>query len=140
MSLADAIKKTMNARELPTAEVARRLGEGYDRATFYRLLNGATTEPRLGTLVGLCEVLDISPTELLQLAGLWPHRDRLADALDLRLRGAFSRLQALPNDEKRRAARIVGSIADSWDEQSEEAEQLHQPEQAEQPAMTTEAG
>ncbi len=123
MSLAEAIKQTMNARDLPTAEVARRLGEGYDRATFYRLLNGATTEPRLGTLVGLCEVLEISPTELLQLAGLWPHRDRLADALDLRLRGAFSRLQALPNDEKRRAARIVGSIADSWDEQSEGAEQ-----------------
>ncbi len=123
MSLSDAIKQTMNARDLPTAEVARRLGEGYDRATFYRLLNGATTEPRLGTLVGLCEVLEISPTELLQLAGLWPHRDRLADALDLRLRGAFSRLQALPNDEKRRAARIVGSIADSWDEQSDAPEQ-----------------
>ncbi len=76
MSLSEAIKQTMNARDLSTAEVARRLGEGCDRATFYRLLSGATTEPRLGTLVGLCEVLEISPTELLQLAGLWPQRDR----------------------------------------------------------------
>jgi transcriptional regulator with XRE-family HTH domain len=122
MSLSEAIKQTMNARDLPTAEVARRLGEGYDRATFYRLLNGATTEPRLGTLVGLCEVLDISPTELLQLSGLWPHRDRLADALDLRLRSAFARLQSLPTQEKRRAAKIVGCIADSWDAQSDEPE------------------
>jgi len=122
MSLADAIKQTMNARDLPTAEVARRLGEGYDRATFYRLLNGATTEPRLGTLVGLCEVLEISPTELLQLAGLWPHRDRLADALDLRLRSAFAQLQSLPNDEKRRAAKIVSCVVESWGEQPKDAE------------------
>src|SRR5579875_4214759 len=86
MSLAEAIKETMNARGLQTAEVARRLGEGYDRATFYRLLNGATTEPRLGTLLGLCRVLEVSPTELLQLAGLWPYIERPVDVLDVRLR------------------------------------------------------
>jgi len=133
MSLADAIKQTMNARDLPTAEVARRLGEGYDRATFYRLLNGATTEPRLGTLVGLCEVLDVSPTELLQLAGLWPYRDRLADALDLRLRGAFAQLQLLPTDEKRRAARIVSCVVESWG-----AQETEEPSVEVEPATGTE--
>ena len=115
MSLADAIKQTMEARGLHTAEVARRLGEGYDRATFYRLLNGATTEPRLGTLLGLCRVLEVSPTELLQLSSLWPHHDRPADALDVRLRDSFAQLQALPLEDKRRAVTVVGCIADSWE-------------------------
>lgn len=115
MSLAEAIKQTMNARNLQTAEVARRLGEGYDRATFYRLLNGATTEPRLGTLLGLCRVLEVSPTELLQIAELWPFRDRPADALDVRLRDAFSQLQILPAEDKRRAVTVVACIADTWE-------------------------
>ena len=114
MSLAQAIKETMDARGLQTAEVARRLGEGYDRATFYRLLNGATTEPRLGTLLGLCRVLEVSPTELLQLADLWPFRDRPADALDVRLRNAFARLQVLPVDDKQRAVSVVACIAETW--------------------------
>lgn len=115
MSLAEAIKETMDARGLQTAEVARRLGEGYDRATFYRLLNGATTEPRLGTLLGLCRVLEVSPTELLQLADLWPYRDRPADALDVRLRDAFAELQGLPFEDKRRAVAIVSAIAEVWE-------------------------
>jgi len=114
MSLSEAIKQTMNARDLSTAEVARRLGEGCDRATFYRLLSGATTEPRLGTLVGLCEVLEISPTELLQLAGLWPQRDRAADAQDVRLRRAFARVQCLPHEDKRRAVAVVTAVVDGW--------------------------
>jgi len=115
MSLSEAIKQTMNARDLSTAEVARGLGKGCDRATFYRLLSGATTEPRLGTLVGLCDVLEISPTELLQLAGLWPQRDRAADAQGVRLRRAFARVQALPPEDKRRAIAVITSVADGWD-------------------------
>lgn len=105
----------MNARALPTAEVARRLGEGYDRATFYRLLSGATTEPRLGTLVGLCQVLEVSPTELLQLAGLWPYRERPVDALDLKLRDSFAQLQLLPAEDKRRAVSVVSCIVETWE-------------------------
>ncbi len=115
MSLSEAIKQAMNARDLSTAEVARRLAEGYDRATFYRLLGGATTEPRLGTLVGLCAALEISPTELLQLAGLWPQRDRAADAQDIRLRRAFARIQRLPRADKRRAVVVIAAVADGWD-------------------------
>src|SRR5579875_1832125 len=104
MSLKEAIRKTMDARGLPAAEVARRLGEDYDRATFYRLLNGSTTDPRLDTLIALCAALEISPTELLQLAGFWPYYDRLTDPIDLRLRDAFARLQVLATDEKQHAA------------------------------------
>lgn len=115
VSLAEAIKQTMNARGLPTAEVARRLGEGYDRATFYRLLSGATTEPRLGTLVGLCQVLEVSPTELLQLAGLWPYRERPVDALDMKLRDSFAQLQLLPSEDKRRAVSVVSCIVETWE-------------------------
>ena len=117
MALAEAVKEIMDARGLRTADVARRLGEGYDRATFYRILNGATTEPRLGTLVGLCRVLEISPTELLQLAGLWPYHDRPVDTLDLRLRDAFAQLRVLPFEDKRRAVSVVSCIAESWEPQ-----------------------
>src|SRR5205085_9955017 len=103
MALAEAVKEIMDARGLRTADVARRLGEGYDRATFYRILNGATTEPRLGTLVGLCRVLEVSPTELLPRAELWPHRGRRVDTLDLQLRNAFAPPRPLPFGDKRRA-------------------------------------
>ena len=109
----------MEVRGWQTAEVARRLGEDYDRATFYRLLNGATTDPRLGTLISLCRALELSPTELLQLAGAWPYRDRAPDVLDSRLRGAFAQLRSLPIDEKRRAIRLVLAIAEAWDDNGE---------------------
>ncbi len=42
MSLAHAIAQTMQAHRLTSAQVAERLGETQDRATFYRLLSGAT--------------------------------------------------------------------------------------------------
>ncbi len=71
MSLAHAITQTMQAHDLTTAQVAARLGKTQDRATFYRALNGATQEPRLGTLVQLCIALGTSPSELLDLAGVW---------------------------------------------------------------------
>jgi len=71
MSLAQAITQTMQAHGLTTAQVAVRMGENQDRATFYRMVNGATTEPRLGTLVRLCIALGTTPSELLELAGVW---------------------------------------------------------------------
>ncbi len=51
MSLAHAIKQTMQAHDLTTAQVATRLEMEQNRATFYRMVTGVTTEPRLGTLV-----------------------------------------------------------------------------------------
>lgn len=116
MPLADAIQQTMEARGLRTREVAQALGERQDRATFYRLLSGATTEPRLRTLVALCEVLAIAPSDLLALAGVWPQDDHPVDASDLRLRQTFARVHALPADTKPRVARLVIAVAEGWDE------------------------
>ncbi len=115
MSLADAIKRTMDVRDVPTVEVARRMGQDYDRATFYRLATGVTTDPRLGTLIVLCRVLDVAPTELLHLAGCWPASDHPGDTLDLHLRAAFTQVQALPTAEKQRAATLIAALADAWD-------------------------
>jgi DNA-binding Xre family transcriptional regulator len=121
MALAQTIKEIMDARALRPADVARRLGGGRDHTTFYSVLNGTTTEPRLGTLVALCRALDVSPTELLQLAGLWPSHDRSVDTLDIQLRTAFARLQVLPFDDKQRAVAIVTYIAQTWLPQREHA-------------------
>jgi len=115
MSLADAITRTIDVRDVPTVEVARRMGQDYDRATFYRLATGATTDPRLGTLIVLCRALDVAPTELLHLAGCWPASNHPSDVLDLHLRAAFAQVQALPTAEKQRAATLIAALADAWD-------------------------
>jgi transcriptional regulator with XRE-family HTH domain len=116
MSLATAIKETMRARGLTTTEVARRLGLEKDLATFYRILSGATREPRLPTLVQLCIALETSPSELLELAGVWspetPGRASADDLrLDLRLRGAFRQVRALPVATQQRVALLIEALA-----------------------------
>jgi hypothetical protein len=57
---------------------------------------------------------DVTPTELLQLAGLWPSHDQSVDTLDLQLRTAFARLQVLPFDDKQRVVAIVTCLAETW--------------------------
>src|SRR5207248_8671247 len=66
-----------------SADVARSLDGEYDRTAFYSVLKGATTEPRLSTLVVLCRALEVNPTQLLQLAELWPYREWTLETLDL---------------------------------------------------------
>ncbi len=118
MSLATAIRAAMDARGLRSAEVANRMVEAadnwYDRATFYRLLSGATRDPRLGTLITLCTALEISPTELVRMAGVWPHHARPTDPLDLELRAVFAHMLALPIAEKERVADLVAAIAKTY--------------------------
>jgi len=112
MSLSNAIIQTMQAHDLTAARVAARLGETQDRATFYRMVNGATTEPRLGTLVQLCIALETTPSELLELAGVWsPDTPGRAGPDDLRLRQAFGRMGVLSADGKRWAAPLVAALA-----------------------------
>ncbi len=112
MSLVQAITQTMQARGLKTAQVAERLGETQDRATFYRMVNGATTEPRLATLVQLCIALDTSPSELLELAEVWfPNTPGRAGPDDLRLRQAFGQLRTLSTDGKQWAVPLVAALA-----------------------------
>jgi len=115
MSLATAIEQTIRAHGLTTAEVATRLGEEQDRATFYRLLNGTTTVPRLPTVVRLCIALETNPSDLLELAGVWsPETPGYASPDDLRLRGAFGRVRALPMDTQQRAVPLVEAVAMAW--------------------------
>ena len=72
MALAQAIRQAMQARGLTAGAVTRRLGERRDYTTFFHLLNGWTTDPRVTTLVRVCAVLETSPSELLDLAGVGP--------------------------------------------------------------------
>jgi len=112
MSLAHAITQTMQAHGVKSVDIAERLGETQDRATFYRLVNGSTTEPRLGTLIQLCIALETSLSELLELAEVWssdtPGR---AGPDDLRLRQAFGQLRALPAAGKQWAVPLVAALA-----------------------------
>ncbi len=118
MSLATAIKAAMGARGLRAAEVTKRMVDGddtwNDRTTFYRLLNGATPDPRLGTLITLCKALEVSPTELVQMAEVWPYHDRPTAPIDLALRAVFAQMQTLPAAEKRRVAALVAHIAEAY--------------------------
>jgi len=115
MSLATAIEETMRAHELTTAQLAKRLGMEYDRANLYRMLNGVTKEPRLGTLVQLCIALETTPSELLELAGVWsPDTPGQATPDDLRLRGAFGQVRTLPIAMQHRAMPLVEALATGW--------------------------
>jgi DNA-binding Xre family transcriptional regulator len=112
MSLAHAITQTMQAHGLKSAQVAERLGLEYDHATFYRMVNGATKAPRLGTLVRLCVALETTPSELLELAEVWsPDTPGRAGPDDLRLRHAFAEIGALPMDGKQWAVPLVAALA-----------------------------
>jgi hypothetical protein len=98
-----------------------KVGGEYDRTAFDGVLKGATTQPRLGTLVVLCRALELSPAELLQMAGLWPYRERSVDALDRQLRTAFAQLRVLPFEDKQRVVTIVTCLAAAWAPQHEHA-------------------
>ncbi len=112
MSLAQAITQTMQAHGLKAAQVAERLGATQDRATFYRMVTGATTAPRLSTFVQLCIALETSPSELLELAEVWsPDTPGRVGLDDLRLRQAFGQLRALPVEGKQWAAPLVAALA-----------------------------
>jgi len=122
MSLAQAITQTMQAHGLKAAEVAERLGLAQDRTTFYRMLNGATKEPRLVTFVQLCIALETTPSELLELAGVWsPNTPGRAGPDDLRLRHAFAEIGALPMDGKQWAVPLVAALATALDDKGEQS-------------------
>ncbi len=118
MSLATAIKAAMSARGFRAAEVTKRMVAGddtwNDHTTFYRILNGATPDPRLGTLITLCTALEVSPTELVRMAEVWPYHERPTDATDLALRAVFAQMQTLPAAEKRRVAALVAHVAEAY--------------------------
>ena len=109
MSIGKAIQAVIEARGLQPSEIADHLA-GRIRATFYRILSGATGDPRLSTLVETCNALAISPRELLQLAGLLAVRGRPVALIDVELRQAFGELQGLNEDDKRLCLGVLRSL------------------------------
>ena len=112
MSIGKAVRDLIEARGLRPAEVADRLGGKRNRATFYRLLSGETTDPRVSTLLEICNSLTTSPSELLQLAGLLHYQERSLELIDVELRQAFGEMQTLSEDDKRLCLVIVRSVVD----------------------------
>ena len=110
MSLSEALRGLLDARGLRPAEVAARFGEQRTRVTFYRVLSGATANPRVSTLLELCKVLTISPSELLHAAGLLARRERSLEPIDLELRRTYADLQGLSDDDKRLCLAILRGV------------------------------
>lgn len=115
-SLGGAILAVMGIREMSATNVAEKMESGRNRATLYRILSGATQDPKVSTFIDICRALEVSPIEVLQLAHLVPHTQRDNDLLDIRMRQIFSRVQALPDDLKRLAVAQIGAIADTIQE------------------------
>ncbi len=110
MSLSEAVRGAIEVRGLRVAEVAARFGEGRHRVSFYRVLSGATANPGLGTLLELCKVLMISPSELLHAAGLLGRRELSLEPIDLELRRAYDDLQGLSDEDKRLCLALLRGV------------------------------
>lgn len=112
MAIGKAVRDLIDARGLRPAEVADRLGGKRNRATFYRLLSGETTDPRVSTLLEICNCLTTSPSELLQLAGMLVYQGRSMNLIDVELRQAFGELQQLNDDDKRVCLSMLRGVID----------------------------
>ncbi len=112
MAIGKAVRDLIEARGLRPAEVADRLGGKRNRATFYRLLSGETSDPRVSTLLEICNSLTTSPSELLQLAGMLHYQERSLELIDVELRQAFGELQTLNDDDKRVCLAVLRSVID----------------------------
>ena len=112
--LGEAIRRVLEAKEISAAAIADRMARDRSRPTFYRLLTGEITHPRLDTFVRLCELLQVSPTELLELAGLWTFHRRSTNPVDVRLRKIAGEIWRLPEPAKRVAVSQTESLLPSW--------------------------
>ena len=112
-SLSKAILSVMTARGMSATDIAEKMESGRNRATLYRILSGATQDPKISTFVDICHALDVSPIEVLQLANIVEHTPRDTDLLDIRLRQIFRRVQSLPERFKRLAVAQLSSIAET---------------------------
>ena len=110
MSIAKTVRDLIDARGLEPAEVAARIAGTRNRATFYRILSGDTPDPRLSTVVELCNVLAITPSELLRLAGLLEDQRRPPTLVQVGLRQAFGELQSLNENDRRLCLAILQSL------------------------------
>ena len=136
LTLSEAIVAVMRTRKMTPAQVATRMESGRNRATLYRILSGATQDPKVSTFVDICQALDVSPIEVLQLAAIVPRRPRDTDLLDIRLRQIFRRIQDLGGGNKALAVSQLDALVGTLEEHSgQKAEEETEPatDGAEQP-------
>jgi DNA-binding Xre family transcriptional regulator len=113
VSLAEAIAALLAARGMRGREFADSIADTHAYMTAYRLLSGQTRDPQITTVLDVCEVLRISPNELLQLAGLLESPAGTTSPLDMPLRQIFSEVQALGEDDRRLLLSVIrGIVAD----------------------------
>ncbi|HTE84024.1 MAG TPA: helix-turn-helix transcriptional regulator [Dehalococcoidia bacterium] len=117
MSLHEAIREAMRAQGLQMPDLLAGMPQR-DRSTVYRLLNGDTRDAKIGTLLGICVALEMTPTDLLTLAGLWTD-SRSGDQLDIRLRRVFVMLQSLATPYKVVAVTQVERLVETWRDAAE---------------------
>jgi hypothetical protein len=109
MSIGTAILAILDARGVPPAVVADRISTR-DGSTFYRVLSGETSDPRISTLLQICDALMIGPTDLLELAGLYGGGTRQLRLIDVELRQAFNETQQLDEDGKRECLTLLRGV------------------------------
>jgi len=100
MSLGVAIQEVLKIRGMTRRELLARLPRQSSRWAVYRILAGKSADARLSTLLTICSALEVSPTELFQLAGFVPRVERSSTLLDVRLRKAFAAVQVLAPEPK----------------------------------------
>ena len=103
MALEDGVREALQARNLSQRELVQRVPRDGGRWAVYRILSGRSSDPRVSTLLVICQALQVSPTELLQLSGLWPREDRGDTADDVRLREVFRSSNGPPRETFRSA-------------------------------------
>ena len=112
MSIAEAVRELIEARDLRPAEVADRLDGKTNRATFYRVPSGTTYDPRVSTLLEICNGLTTSPSELLQLAGLLQYQERSLKLIDVDMRQALGEMQQLDEEDRRICLALLRRVID----------------------------
>lgn len=115
VSLGEAISQISEARGLTSRDWGTKVGQDWDRAKFYRcyrLVTGLTTDPRISSVVAICESLGITVTELFQLAGLLPNVERSTTLVDVELRQMFRVIQELDDADKRLCVALLRTLVD----------------------------
>ena len=128
MSLSEALQELLDARGWRPAELITRVSGTRNRATFYRLLAGETPEPRLTSLVKLCNVLAVSPSELLRLAGMLEDQRHPPALVQVELRQAFGELQDLNDEDRQLCLALMHALIETRAEQ--QGHRAQRPESA----------
>jgi DNA-binding Xre family transcriptional regulator len=118
MSLAVAIQEVLKIRGMTRRELLARLPRQSSRWAVYRILASKSADARLSTILMICAALEVSPTELFQLAGFVPRVERSTALLDVRLRKSFAGVQGLSQETKDLAIQeieAVVAVLQTWD-------------------------